>query len=236
MTGTEKMHKQIANNVAIVRQKMDAAATKSGRNASDITLLGVTKTQSAEAVRALLAAGVTEIGENRVQELLEKKDAIADIAHNAHLIGHLQRNKTKYLPGNVSMVQSVDSNKLADSLAKSFSEEKTPLDILIEVNIGEEMSKNGVAKENLFALVEHIETLPSLRLRGLMAIPPFGLGERVRVYFQQMYQLFIDIQAQKMDNKNVNILSMGMSDDFEYAILEGSTMVRVGTSLFGPRV
>ena len=229
---TSEYYSAINDNVNVVRENIAKAAAKAGRSVEEITLVGVTKTQPYEAVRCLIEAGVTTIGENRVQELLEKEEFLTDLPHQAHLIGHLQRNKAKYLPGHVAMVQSVDSEKTALALDKAF---ETPLDVLIEVNIGQEESKNGVLKQDLSQVVETVRKCNNLRLRGLMAIPPFGLGEGIRVYFEQMYQLFIDIKAEKMDNENVNILSMGMSDDYEYAILEGATMVRVGTKLFGPR-
>ncbi len=233
---TNEYYKSIYYNVQVIRENIAKAAAKAGRDEKEITLVGVTKTQSYEKVRSLLQAGVTTIGENRVQELLEKEEFLTDIPHETHLIGHLQRNKAKYLPGHVGMVQSVDSEKTALALDKAFEAAQTPLDILIEVNIGQEESKNGVLKQDLSQVVESVRKCNNLRLRGLMAIPPFGLGEGIRVYFEQMFQLFIDIKAEKMDNENVNILSMGMSDDYEYAILEGATMVRVGTKLFGPRI
>ncbi|MGD9559651.1 MAG: YggS family pyridoxal phosphate-dependent enzyme [Oscillospiraceae bacterium] len=232
---TEKSFETIADRVARVREKMAAAAQSAGRPPEEITLVGVTKTQSAEAVCALIKAGVSEIGENRVQELLAKEPLIAHLPHRTHLIGHLQRNKAKYLPGHVHMVQSVDSAKTAQALQAAFENAQAPLDVLIEVNIGEEASKSGASRTEAMALAEEIGAMPALRMRGLMAIPPFGEGEGVRRYFEQMYHLFIDIKSKKMDNDTVSILSMGMSSDYEYAILEGATMIRVGTELFGPR-
>lgn len=231
-----KSSDEIAHRVEIVRERIQKAVDISGRKLSEITLVGVTKTQSAEDVRSLIQCGITEIGENRVQELLEKEPFIADLPHKTHLIGHLQRNKAKFLPGHVDMIQSVDSIKLIEALERVYTEENTCVDVLLEVNIGDETSKNGAMPKDVPFIVERLQNSPSLRLKGLMAIPPFGLGEEIRRYFQQMYRLFIDIMDEKMDNNTVNVLSMGMSSDFEYAIMEGATMIRVGTDLFGPRI
>lgn len=231
---TAERYKDIQNRVKRVQDTIAQAAIKAGRQPQDITLLGVTKTQPAEAVRAVLQAGVTHIGENRVQELLDKAPALADIPHQAHLIGNLQRNKAKYLPGHITMLQSLNSIKTAEALARVYGAANQKLDVLIEVNIGEEASKSGISANQVEELAAWVQACPSLTLRGLMAIPPFVEGEAVRGYFQQMYQLFIDIKAKKGDN--VNVLSMGMSADYPYAILEGATMVRVGSELFGPRV
>lgn len=232
---TNGLYEEIKGRVEQVQEKIHAAALKVGRSPDEITLVGVTKTQSVEAVRALLQTGVTTIGENRVQELLEKEPFLEDIEHTAHLIGHLQRNKAKYLPGHIAMLQSLDSVKTVEALEKAYRVENPKLDVLIEVNIGDETSKNGVNPTELNDLADRILASEQLCLRGLMAIPPICEGEGVRRYFEQMYHLFIDIKAKKMDNKTINMLSMGMSADYEYAIMEGSTMVRVGTHLFGPR-
>ena len=232
---TKKCSSQISQRVADVRCRMEEAALRVGRRPDEITLIGVTKTQPVEAIRELILAGVPEIGENKVQELLDKEPYLEDIPHKMHLIGHLQRNKAKYLPGHINMLQSLDNLATVGALEKAFTAENELLDVLIEVNIGDESSKNGVSLMDLPGLLEGVNNSEKLRLRGLMCIPPFGLGEGIRLYFKQMYQLFIDIKAKKMDNDNVNILSMGMSSDFEIAIEEGATMVRVGTDLFGPR-
>ncbi len=225
---------EIPARVAMVREKIRAAAVRAGRNPQEITLLGVTKTQSAGAVRALITAGVDTIGENRVQELLEKEPFLADLPHATHLIGHLQRNKAKYLPGHIDMLQSLSSVETAAALEAAFAGAGKPLDVLIEVNIGGEESKAGTDKAGLMALAAYVAQSKTLRLRGLMAIPPFVGPEEVRPYFRQMYHLFVDIKGQNRDN-DVDILSMGMSGDYEVAIEEGATMVRVGTELFGPR-
>lgn len=225
----------IPDNVARVKENIANAAIKAGRSPEEITLLGVTKTQSADDVRTLLQAGVTEIGENKVQELLQKEPFLEDIPHKSHLIGHLQTNKVKFLPGHIVMLQSLDSVKTLEAIEKVYTQQKKVLDVLIEVNIGAEASKTGIPKEDVLSFAERVFSSSSVNLRGLMAIPPICSGDTVRRYFEQIYHLFIDIKGKKRDNESVNILSMGMSSDYEYAIMEGSTMVRVGSSLFGPR-
>lgn len=225
----------IAPRVLQVRENIENAAIKVGRKADEITLVGVTKTQSADSVRQLLQAGVTDIGENRVQELLAKQPFLEDISHNTHLIGHLQRNKARFLPGNIQLLQSLDSAKTLQAIEKAYAAQNQHLDVLIEVNIGEESSKNGVSPDEVEPLAELVLASPVVRLRGLMAIPPICPGDTVRRYFEQIYHLFVDIKAKKMDNKTIDILSMGMSADYQYAVMEGATMVRVGSFLFGPR-
>ncbi|MDL2325241.1 YggS family pyridoxal phosphate-dependent enzyme [Ruminococcaceae bacterium OttesenSCG-928-A16] len=232
----KQYYNDITARVQQVRENIEVAANKVGRKASEVTLLGVTKTQSAQAVRQLLQAGVTDIGENRVQELLQKEPFLEDLPHTTHLIGHLQRNKAKFLPGHISMLQSLDSPKTLQAVEKAFATQNKPLDVLIEVNIGDEASKSGVSVPELEQLVELTVASPVVRLRGLMAIPPICEGDLVRRYFEQIYHLFVDIKAKKMDNKAINILSMGMSADYGYAVMEGATMVRVGSTLFGPRI
>ncbi len=232
---TKKSCDEIAGNVARVRERMANAAAKAGRDLSAITLVGVTKTRTAEEVGALIAAGVADIGENRVQELLSKTPFLRHLPHTTHLIGHLQRNKAKHLPGHIDMLQSLAGEETLAALEKAYAQSERPLDVLVEVNIGEETSKSGIDKDEVFKLCARVQKSGVLRLRGLMAIPPFVPGEAVRPYFAQMRQLFIDIRAKTGDNVSVTVLSMGMSSDFEIAIEEGATMVRVGTELFGPR-
>lgn len=223
------------DNIDRVREKMEKAAQKANRSCDDITLLAVTKTVPQEIIGEAIRYGLTEIGENKVQEMLEKDTYLADFSHKTHIIGHLQTNKVKYLPQKVQMIQSVDSIKLADKIEQVFAASSSAVDVLVEVNIGEEQGKTGILPQQAIELCRYVETLPHIKLRGLMAIPPICQGDLVRNYFAKMYQLFVDIREKKSDNKDIDILSMGMSGDFESAILEGSTMVRVGTSLFGKR-
>ncbi|MDO5601866.1 MAG: YggS family pyridoxal phosphate-dependent enzyme [Oscillospiraceae bacterium] len=225
----------LRQNIREVRQKIQEAAEKAGRSPSEITLLGVTKTVSQEIVAQALDMGITEIGENKVQEMLAKQPYLQAKPHRTHIIGHLQTNKVKYLPGKADMIQSVDSIRLADKIESVYAAAGLTAEVLVEVNIGEEAGKTGAAPQDTELLCAHIMGLAHLRLKGLMTIPPVCQGDGVRNYFAKMYQLFVDIKTKKLDNKDIDILSMGMSGDFEYAILEGSTMVRVGTSLFGKR-
>ncbi len=232
---TEKFYDEIARRVAGVRRRMAEAAARAGRDVSEVSLVGVTKTRNAGEVRALIEAGVDIIGENRVQELLEKAPYLQGLPHKTHLIGHLQRNKAKFLPGQIDMLQSLSSPDTLRAIEKAWAGFPRPLDVLIEVNIGDEASKTGIDGEGVMALASLCAQSPAVRLRGLMAIPPFLPPEEVRPYFAQMYRLFVDIRAQKRDNDSIQVLSMGMSSDFEVAIEEGATMIRVGTELFGPR-
>ncbi len=232
---TKKSCEEIRESVLRVRQEMENACLRAGRKSEEVTLIGVTKTQSAEAVRAVIEAGVCEIGENRVQELLEKEPQLAGLNYRCHLIGHLQRNKAKFLPGHIAMLQSLGEGRTLEALEKAYTAAEEHLDVLLEVNIGGEETKSGADKGAIMELAARVDASPHLHLRGLMAIPPYEAPEQARRYFQQMYHLFVDIQGKTMDNSTVNILSMGMSSDFPVAIEEGATMVRVGTGLFGRR-
>ncbi len=232
---TKKSCDFIQENVMSVREEIENACRRAGRKTEEVTLVGVTKTQSPQDVRAMIEAGITHLGENRVQEWLEKEPILQDLAYECYLIGHLQRNKAKFLPGHFSMVQSVDNLRLMEALEKVYAGLGQEIQVLIEVNIGGEESKNGIDAGALMDLAFQVDACPHLHLRGIMAIPPNGTPEQARAYFRKMHNLFVDMQAKKMDNSTVNILSMGMSSDFPVAIEEGATMVRVGTRLFGPR-
>ncbi len=232
---TNELFEQVKNNVASVQEAIEKACIKAGRKPQEITLVGVTKTQSVEAVRAVVEAGVCDIGENRVQELLEKLPKLQDLKPRCHLLGHLQRNKAKFLPGQIFMLQSLDSVRTLEALERAYQQSEGRLPVLIEVNIGEEASKSGVSAAACLELAHRVNESKQLCLRGLMCIPPQEGAEAARPYFRKMRNLFVDIQGKKMDNSTVNILSMGMSSDFAVAIEEGATMVRVGTALFGER-
>lgn len=235
-SSNETREREIAQNLEDVRARIARAAAKSGRNAEDITLVAVTKTKPAPDVNAALACGVRIIGENRVQELCEKLPGITLGDAHAHLIGHLQTNKVRQVIEKVAMIQSVDSLHLAQEIEKQAARHGLKMDVLLEVNIGGEEAKSGVAPQALPELLANVQALPHLRVRGLMTVPPrLDGGEEVRPYFSAMRKLFIDIASKKSDNKDIRILSMGMSADFEIAIEEGSTMVRVGTAIFGRR-
>lgn len=223
-------YEEITGNIAL-------AAEKSGRTAQDISFLAATKTVEPEIINYAISLGLKKIGENRVQELLSKYDEY-DLAHaDLQFIGHLQKNKVRQIIGKVSMIQSVDSIKLADEIAKQSVKNNITTDILIEVNIGREESKSGVMKEELEELIEKISVLEGIRIRGLMSIPPICDSKKeISKFFDDMYKLFIDISAKKSDNVNMDFLSMGMSDDYTEAILSGANMIRVGSRLFGARI
>lgn len=223
------------NNYSNIKKRIDAAAEKAGKNSSDITLLAAIKTVDADTVNFAVSSGICYIGENRVQELLSKDDLIDKSAHR-HFIGHLQTNKVKDIIGRVEMIESVDSLKLAKVISNEAKKANKIMDILLEVNIGDEESKCGFTQDSLINSLAEIEELPNINIRGLMAIPPIcENGDSNRKYFKKMYKLFIDIRDKIKDNSSIDILSMGMSDDFEVAIEEGANLIRLGTALFGKR-
>ena len=226
----------IAENIARIREEMKAAAIAAGRDPEQILLCAATKMNDAEAVRAAVSAGVDVCGENRVQELIQKLSQHAYDGAPVHFIGHLQTNKVKQVVGKVDLIQSVDSLRLLEAIQKEAARQEIVQDILLEVNIGREESKSGFLEEEVASLVEQIPSFPNIRLRGLMAIPPISQnsGDN-RKFFQKMYALAVDIMTKKVDNVCVDILSMGMSDDFADAIACGSTMIRIGTAIFGQR-
>ena len=226
----------IAENIARIREQMKAAAIAAGRDPESILLCAATKMNSADAVRAAIAAGVDVCGENRVQELTQKLSEHAYDGAPVHFIGHLQTNKVKQVVGKVELIQSVDSLRLLEAIQKEAAGQNIRQDILLEVNIGQEESKSGFSAEEIPGLVEQFSNFSNIRLRGLMAIPPISQnsGDN-RKFFQKMCALAVDITTKKVDNVCVDILSMGMSDDFVDAIACGSTMIRVGTAIFGQR-
>ena len=226
----------IAENIAAIRAKMEAAAIAAGRDPKEIKLCAATKMNDADAVRQAIAGGVDLCGENRVQELVQKQKEDAYRGAPVHFIGVLQTNKVKQVVGKVDLIQSVDSLRLLEAVQKEAQRQGIRQDILLEVNIGQEESKSGFCAEEIPGLVEQFSSFPNIRLRGLMAIPPISQnsGDN-RKFFQKMCALAVDITTKKVDNVCVDILSMGMSDDFVDAIACGSTMIRVGTAIFGRR-
>lgn len=231
----EKLSIDIFNeNYKIIKENIAAAAEKTGRNFSDITLLAATKTVPSEVINYAIGAGITHIGENRVQEFLSKENEITNNVHK-HFIGHLQTNKVKDIVGKVELIQSVDSIRLAKIIAQQSVKMGIVTEILAEVNIGEEESKSGFTAESIVDAAAELSEIEGIRLAGLMAIPPICDDSQKNIqYFDKMYKLFIDIKGKKIDN-NIRILSMGMSDDYETAIMCGANMVRLGTALFGKR-
>jgi len=226
----------ILENVAKIKEEMRQAALAAGREPGDILLCAATKMNDADAVRQAIAAGVDCCGENRVQELTVKLAENAYAGAPVHFIGHLQTNKVKQVVGRVDLIQSVDSLRLLTAIQKEAEKQSLIQDVLLEVNIGNEDSKSGFSAETLPGLLEEISSFANIRVKGLMAIPPIcqNPGEN-RKFFQEMYNLSVDITAKKYDNIRVDILSMGMSGDYQDAIACGSTMIRIGTAIFGPR-
>ena len=226
----------ITENVRMTRQKINAAAESAGRSGSEVRLLAATKMNGPEAVQEAIRAGVDICAENRVQEFLSKNAVNAYAPCCVHFIGHLQKNKVKYLVGAVEMIHSVDSPELMDAISRRAVSLGIVQDVLLEVNIGGEASKSGVSPDGLEALLAHAALCPGLRVKGLMTIPPaVSPGEENRWYFRQMYELFVDIRRKTYDNVTMAELSMGMSGDYEEAVRCGATIVRLGTALFGPR-
>lgn len=226
----------LAERVAQVNERIAAAARQAGREPSEITLVAATKVQSSETIRQAIAAGVTICGENRVQEMTAHLEDNAYDGAQLHFIGHLQTNKVKQVVGRVELIESVGSAHLLEAVEAQAAKLELVQDILLEVNIGGEASKSGAAPEEIFSLVQRAAECPHVRLRGLMAIPPVAGPDGNRPFFAKMRQLFVDIRTQIDDNKaKFDCLSMGMSGDFEDAVREGATLVRVGTALFGPR-
>ena len=227
----------LRENIAAVQSRIDAAALRAGRTPREITLVAATKVQSSQTIRDAIASGIRICGENRVQEMAAHLDDDAYAGARLHFIGHLQTNKVKQVVGRVDLIESVDSERLLEAISKRAVDLELIQDVLLEVNIAGEESKGGVLPHQLPALVEKTLGLPHIRLRGLMCIPPVVVsGQSNRKFFAQTRQLFVDMKTKIAENDpDMDCLSMGMSGDFEDAVEEGATLVRVGTALFGPR-
>lgn len=233
---TEKSLNSIEYNYKTICENIAKAAEASGRKYEDITFLAATKTVEVEYINYAISLGLNHIGENRVQELLSKLEGYNLENASLHMIGHLQTNKVRQIVGKVDMIESVDSLKLAKEISEQSLKRDTVTDVLIEVNIGGELSKSGVDPTVLEELLFQVSQLPAIKVKGLMAIPPICENkQKICRYFENMRKLFIDMSTKKIDNISMNVLSMGMSDDYAEAIREGSTMVRIGSALFGAR-
>lgn len=233
---TERLLSDIEYNYKTICENIAKSAEKSGRKYEDITFLAATKTVEAEFINFAISLGLSCIGENRVQELLSKYEDYDLAKAKLHMIGHLQSNKVRQIVGKVDMIESVDSLKLAKEISSQSLKRNISTDILVEVNIGGEESKSGIPPEGLEELLYQIAELPSIKVKGLMTIPPICENkQKICRYFENMRKLFIDISGKKIDNISMNVLSMGMSDDYMEAIKEGATMVRIGSALFGAR-
>ena len=226
----------IAENVATIKENIARVAIAAGRDPAEIQLCAATKMNNAEAVRQAIAAGVDCCGENRVQELIAKQADNAYTGAPVHFIGRLQTNKVKQVVGKVDLIQSVDRQKLLEAVNAEAARQGIVQDILLQINIGKEESKGGFFPEELPALLPTLANFSNVRVLGLMAIPPICQdATKNDKFFQEMCRIGVDIKSKKYDNVWVNIMSMGMSDDYESAIRCGSTMIRVGTAIFGAR-
>lgn len=224
----------IKENCEIIEQGIIESAAKAGRKRGEITLVAVTKFVEWARISEALDAGITDAGENRVQELVGKLPDFHGRGTNVHLIGQLQKNKVKYIIGNVKLIQSVDRLELAEEISRLAVKNNTVQNTLIEVNIGSEEQKGGVLTKDLPQLLEKISVLPGIAVKGLMCVPPAVGEEQARPYFAHMRSLF-DSMRPVGDNIAMETLSMGMSGDYRAAIAEGSTMVRIGSAIFGAR-
>ena len=225
----------IAENIARIRENMAAAAREAGREPGEITLVGASKMNDADACRQAIAAGIDALGENRVQEMVQKLEQHAYDGAPLHFIGHLQRNKVNKVVGHVALIQSVGSAELLEAVGKAAAARDLVQDVLLEVNIGREAAKRGFLPEELFAGAEAALENPHVRVRGLMTIPPADADRDTNMrYFEQVRTLYVDIN-EKLFHNELEYLSMGMSGDYADAIRAGATMVRVGSAIFGAR-
>lgn len=225
----------VRENLEQVEKKIEEACKRAGRDRQEVTLISVSKTKPIEMLKEAYDAGSRDFGENKVQEMMDKYEEMPKDIH-WHMIGHLQRNKVKYLMGKSYLIHSVDSMRLAEEISKQSVKHEVTTDILIEVNIAQEETKFGTSREEAIRLVEEAAKLPNIHICGLMTIAPYVENpEDNRKYFKQIKELAVDIKEKNIDNVDMRILSMGMTGDYEVAIEEGSTMVRVGTGIFGER-
>lgn len=225
----------IKEQLAEVEQNIQSACIRSGRKREDVTLIAVSKTKSVEMLQEAYDAGVRIFGENKVQELVDKYEMLPKDIH-WHMIGHLQTNKVKYIVDKVECIHSVDSLKLAEVIEKEAAKKNCRVNILIEVNVAQEESKFGISINEVFPFIEKVAAFPHICVQGLMTIAPFvENAEENRTIFERLHNLSVDIMSKNIDNVNVSVLSMGMTNDYEVAIEEGATMIRVGTGIFGKR-
>ena len=225
----------LAENLKDVERKICEACKRANRNREDVTLIAVSKTKPVSMLNEVYHEGIRCFGENKVQELTEKYDQLPEDTR-WHLIGHLQRNKVKYIVDKVELIHSVDSFRLAETIEQEAMKKNVIANILIEVNVAEEESKFGVKVDEVVPLIQEIAKFPHIRIKGLMTIAPYVENpEENRTVFASLKKLSVDIASKNIDNVSVEILSMGMTNDYQVAIEEGATMVRVGTGIFGER-
>lgn len=225
----------LKENLDQVMKNIKAACEKSGRSTDEVTLIAVSKTKPLSDIEELVTYGIQEFGENKVQELTDKYENISTKV-NWHLIGHLQTNKVKYIVDKACLIHSVDSVHLAEAINKEAVKKSVICNILIQVNIAKEDTKFGIDAEEIYDFIDKIKDFQNIKVKGLMTIAPFvENAEDNRIHFRNLYQLLLDIKSKNIDNIDMNILSMGMTNDYMIAIEEGATMVRVGTGIFGER-
>lgn len=233
----ESRKADIQYNLDVINEKIAESAIKSGRNPEDVRLMAVTKTVDPIFINYALDYGVKMIGENRVQEMLRKKPELHLEGVEKHLIGHLQTNKAGQITGEVDMIQSVDSLKIAKEIAKQSAKKGIITPVLLEINVGGEESKTGFSEAEFYENLYQISELKDISIQGLMTVPPICENNTILCkYFEKIHNIYVDIKDKKLDNICMNILSMGMSGDYNYAILCGSNLVRIGSSIFGPRI
>ena len=225
----------IVENLQNIENRIQEACTRAGRKRDEVTLIAVSKTKPVEMLQEVYKEGIRDFGENKVQELCQKIEVLPENI-NWHMIGHLQTNKVKYIVGKTRLIHSVDSLKLAEEIQRLAEKRDVDVDILVEVNIANEESKFGISKEKVIDLVQAISRLTRVHIKGLMTIAPLvNNPEDNRLFFRGIKELSVDIELQNIDNVSMDILSMGMSGDYEQAILSGANMVRIGSALFGAR-
>lgn len=225
----------LAENLQLVEKKIEEACKRANRAREEVTLIAVSKTKPSSMIDEIYKEGIRDFGENKVQELTEKYEQLPkDIQW--HMIGHLQRNKVKYIIDKTKLIHSVDSLRLAETIQQEAAKKGIKADILVEVNVAQEESKFGLKMEEVLPFIEKISTFPNICVKGLMTIAPYVEDpEENRLIFRSLRKLFIDINAKNIDNVYMSVLSMGMTNDYEIAVAEGATMVRVGTGIFGER-
>lgn len=221
----------IAENIEKVRQNIKTACERSGRNYEDVTILGVTKTVGVDDIMCAVNEGICDLGENRVQEFMEKYGKIPNVKW--HIIGHLQTNKVKYIIGKTKLIHSVDTLKLAEEIERLSKKQNVTTDILLEVNISGEESKSGMSEDEILPILEKIEEFSSVKVRGFMTMAPkFASEDEIRQIFRKLYKIFVDISRKKYNNISMDYLSMGMSSDYTVAVEEGANIVRIGSKIF----
>ncbi|KRQ86562.1 hypothetical protein ABG79_01545 [Caloramator mitchellensis] len=225
----------IEQNIAYILERIEKAANRAGRNKDEIILVAVSKTHPIESILKAKECGINIFGENKAQELIQKYPLIDDVKW--HFIGHLQKNKVKYIIDKVDMIHSLDSIELAKEIDKRAEKNQIKMRVLIEINIGKEDSKSGIYEEEIYSFMEELTKYKNLIVSGIMTIPPLNIdSDKTREYFRRMRQIFDEIKNLKYDNFDIKYISMGMTDDFEIAIEEGANIIRIGTGIFGKRI